>query len=128
MNHFFKSVRRTFINGIVLLVPIIVCLYVLVRIIHLIRKFSDPIAHHFPIELGGEGKAYAVSILILFLLCLLAGSLLHTKLAQKIKLFLEERVLIYIPGYSYLQAISGDKLQENHTFAWKPATILVDDN
>lgn len=128
MNHILKSVRTTFLNGILLLVPIIICIVVLVRGIHLIRKFSDPMAHHFPIDIGGEGKAYAVSILILFLLCLFAGSLLHTKLAQKIKRFLEEQVLIYIPGYSYLQALSGEKLEENHTFAWKPATILVDDN
>ena len=53
---------------------------------------------------------------------------MRTKLAKRIIQWLEDRVLIYIPGYSYIRARTTDLFSKEKIENWKPASIFVDDN
>jgi len=53
---------------------------------------------------------------------------MRTRSAKKIVQWLEDRVLVYVPGYSYIRARSTDWFSDEKTNTWKPATIFVDDN
>jgi hypothetical protein len=53
---------------------------------------------------------------------------MRTKVAKKAVQWLEDRVLVFVPGYSYIRARSTDWFGKEKTENWKPATIFVDDN
>jgi uncharacterized membrane protein len=69
-----------------------------------------------------------LSVLLLLLICFIAGLFIKSKSAQKVKSRLEDNFLVYIPGYIYLRTVSSQLLTKESTQTWKPATILVDDN
>lgn len=128
MKSFFSYVKVTIIGGALLLIPLFVLIVVLLKAGSLIKRVVIPIAHRLPVQIPGIGKETLLTILILLLLCFLAGILMHTGIAQRFKRILEDDILVHIPGYSYLQALSTDKLTHSHTATWKPATVLIDGN
>ncbi|RFM27325.1 hypothetical protein [Deminuibacter soli] len=128
MKKLLHYVRTTILGGILLLIPLLVLIMVIMKAVQLIRRVSDPIAKKLPFDIQGIGKDTVLLLVLLLLLSFTAGLFMHTELAKRLKKLLEEKVLIYIPGYAYLQMLSTDKLTEQRDANWKPATILVDDN
>ncbi len=99
------------------------------KTISFLYNLSKPITARLPFEnVGGVGVNTLMSIILLLLICFLAGIFMRTKLAKKVIQWLEDRVLVYIPGYSYLRARSTDLFSQEKTDNWKPASIFVDDN
>ena len=124
-----RFVRITIAGGILFLIPVVVIIIVLAKAFTLLRGFSKLIADkiHFT-QVAGIGATTLISIVLLLLICFIAGIFMRTKFARKIIVWLEDRVLIYIPGYSYIRARSSDLLNKEKTNGWKPASIFVDDN
>ena len=124
-----RYIKATLAGGLIFLIPVTVCIFAIIKVFRLLGVLARPIADLFPItRVAGIGLATLFTILLLLLVCLLAGLFVHTSLAKKIIRKLEDNLLVYIPGYSYVQAISSDRLSSVHGDNWKPATIFVDDN
>jgi len=68
-----------------------------------------------------------ISIILLVIMCLAAGLFMRTSIAQRFVKWLEDKVLVYIPGYSYIKARSEDSLTAAGT-NWRPAFVFIDDN
>lgn len=121
-----KFLKSTFTGGVLLLLPVLLCVLGVVKGFGLLRKMVAPIAHGLPFEVSGIGKTTLLTILILLVLCLLAGLFMQSLYAKRLKNFLENEILVHVPGYSYIEALSTDKLTENHESTWKPAIIMDD--
>jgi uncharacterized membrane protein len=122
-------VRITVAGGILFLIPVIVIVLVLAKAFSFIGGISKTIAHKLSIvQIAGVGAASLISIILLLLICFVAGIFMKTKMGKKIIAWLEDRVLVYIPGYSYIRARSTDLFSEEKTNGWKPASVFVDDN
>lgn len=129
MNKLVKFIKVTLAGGILFLIPMIVLIVVVAKAMNLLKHVSKPLAERLGYtQVAGIGLSTLISIFLLLVLCFLAGLLMRTPRAKQLKTWLETSVLVYIPGYSYLQALSTDKLSTAGTSNWKPATILVDDN
>lgn len=129
MNKLVNFIRATIAGGVLFLIPMIVLIAVVSKAINLLQHVARPLAERFPFtQVAGVGVITLISILLLLLLCFLAGLLMRTPSAKKMKSWIESNLLVYIPGYSYLQALSTDRLSNENTANWRPATILVDDN
>jgi uncharacterized membrane protein len=129
VNKFSNFIRITIAGGIIFLVPVGVIVFILAKTINFLYRLSKPITSRLPFEnVGGVGVNTLMSIVLLLLICFLAGIFMKTKLAKRIIQWLEDRVLVYIPGYSYIRARSTDWFSDDKTSNWKPATIFVDDN
>ncbi|MGF6929223.1 putative membrane protein [Chitinophaga sp. W2I13] len=128
MKNFFHYIKITIVGGLLLLIPLFVLIAVIVKAGSLIKRVVVPIAHKLPVQVPGIGKETLLTILILLLLCFLAGIFMHTGIARRFKRILEDDILVHIPGYSYLQALSTDKLTSSQASNWKPAAVLIDGN
>ena len=122
-------IKITIAGGIVFLIPVGVIIFILAKTVNFLYDLSRPITARLPFRnVAGVGVNTLMSIILLLLICFLAGIFMRTKLAKKIIQWLEDRVLVYVPGYSYIRARSTDWFSDEKTHTWKPATIFVDDN
>jgi uncharacterized membrane protein len=122
-------IRITIAGGILFLIPVGVIVFIMAKTVKFLYDLSRPITARLPFRnVAGVGVNTLMSIVLLLLICFLAGIFMKTKLAKRIIQWLEDRVLVYVPGYSYLRARSTDWFSEEKTNTWKPASIFVDDN
>src|SRR5262245_59764031 len=106
---FAKFVRITIAGGIVFLIPVGVIIFIRAKTIDFLYRLSRPITVRLPFKnVAGVGVNTIMSIILLLLICFLAGVFMKTKLAKKIIQWLEDHVLIFVPGYSYIRARSTD--------------------
>jgi uncharacterized membrane protein len=124
-----KFIKTTLVGGMLFLLPLMVLILVVGKAIELLSSVLGPLAEkvHFGAVLG-VSMASLVTILLLLIICFLAGVFMRTDIAKKIKRQLEDHVLVYIPGYSYLRAISSDKFESGANSNWRPASVIIDDN
>ena len=91
--------------------PIVVLIVILAKAFDFAKKGLNAVLVHFPAasELSA-GAATALSIMILALVCLLAGLVAHTVIAKRLVDVLESSLLSRIPGYDYLKQESASAL------------------
>jgi len=122
-------VKTTIVGGILVLIPVVVTIFVLSKVFNLLQGVSAVIARRIPLsKIGGVGISTLISIILLLFICFLAGILVRTRSVQTIIGWFEDHVLVYIPGYAYLKAVSTNALTSEGTTNWKPATVFIDDN
>ena len=126
---FANFVRITIAGGMLFLIPVGAMIFILAKTIGFLYRLSQPITARLPFKnVAGVGVNTLMSIILLLLTCFLAGIFMRTNLARKMTQWLEDRVLVYVPGYSYIRARSKDWFSDEKTSNWKPASIFVDDN
>ena len=104
MKAFFSFIKLTLIGGLFLLLPIFLLVLVLEKVIMAFRAFVAPIVEILPIDtIGGIAVHRLIAFTIIVLLCFLAGLLARTKIAIRIKDWIEDHVLSIIPGYTFLK-------------------------
>jgi uncharacterized membrane protein len=118
--HFFKT---TIIGGLLFLVPVGVLIIVLAKVIELMLLVAEPLADFIPIDsVAGVAVANIVAVLILVLICFIAGIIAQRTLVGSAVENLESKVLSKLPGYVLIKGmLSG--LQEHDTHALH--TVLV---
>ena len=106
-----QFVRTTIVGGLFFLAPIVVLIVILAKAFDFAKKGLNAVLVHFPAasELSA-GAATALSIMILALVCLLAGLVAHTVIAKRLVDVLESSLLSRIPGYDYLKQESASAL------------------
>lgn len=118
MNSLSKMIKSTFWGGIFFLVPVVLFVWIIGRALAVIRKLFSPILTRLPeTNLAGiVGVRQLVAIVVLLLICFIAGLLARTRIAQRFLNWLEDNVLGLVPGYKMLknmgEQISGLEAQE----------------
>src|SRR5271157_2542253 len=104
MKAIWRFVGTTIIGGVLFLTPIVVLGIVLSKAYDFVRRGLQPLTALIPQALGsGPTMTAILAILVLGLMCLLAGLFARTMLAQRIVSGLEATVLSKLPGYEYLK-------------------------
>ena len=99
-----RFVGTTILGGVLFLTPIVVLGIVLSKAYDFVRRGLLPLMALIPQKLAsGPTMTAALTILLLGLMCFLAGLLAQTLLAQRIMSGLEATVLSKVPGYEYLK-------------------------
>ncbi len=99
-----RFVGTTILGGVLFLTPIVVLGFVLSKAFDVLRRGLKPLTALIPDALGsGPTMTTILTILLLALVCLLAGLVAQTLLAQKIVSALEATLLSKLPGYEYLK-------------------------
>jgi len=99
-----QFVRTTIVGGLFFLAPIVVLIVILAKAFDFAKKSLSAVFVHIPAasELSA-GAATVLSVAIVALVCLLAGLVAHTVIAQRLVNLLESSFLSKIPGYDYLK-------------------------
>ena len=111
MKRMAQFVRTTILGGVFFLTPIVVLIVILAKAFGYAKTGLHAIVVHIPAASDlSVGVATALSITMVALVCLLAGLVANTLIAQRLVNALESSVLSKIPAYEYLKQESASAL------------------
>jgi uncharacterized membrane protein len=106
-----QFVRTTILGGVLFLAPIVVLIVILAKAFGYARTGIHAVVVHIPaISDLSIGVATTLSIATIALICLVAGLIAQTMIAQRLVNALEASVLSKIPAYEYLKQESASAL------------------
>lgn len=126
MKWYQRAIKRIVHGVFLFLLPVVLLLFILGKAINLMQAMIQPIKKHLPAEsVFGVGMVTLISVIILLLLCYVAGILIEGRKVKLLIAKLENNVLIFIPGYSMLKRQTTDAIGEPDQ-NWK-VVLLHDD-
>src|SRR3984885_11265061 len=108
ISHF---LRITVLGGVLFLTPIVVLAFILGKAFDLARRGLKPMATIIPDRfVSGATTEGILAIVLIAILCFLAGLFARTRPAQRIMTELESSVLSKVPAYEYLKQAGASVL------------------
>lgn len=106
-----SSIKKTFIVGLSFIIPLVLLIYLLLKVIEAFRKIVAPIADKIEISLwGGETTSRIIAIVVLLILSFVIGLLARMKKEHSIKDWIEDNILSMIPGYLLLKGMTEEAI------------------
>lgn len=111
-------IKSTIWGGVFFLVPVALLVIIIGKVLKVIQRILQPVLKRLPdTDLAGVMALYQlIAILVLVLICFIAGLLARTRPAKRFLGWLEDSVLGLVPGYRMLknmgQNISGLEAQD----------------
>src|SRR6187399_2415478 len=123
----YQSLIKRVLNGIILfLLPVMLLLFILGKAVSIVQKLILPIKKHLPAErVLGVGLLTLISLVLILFICYLAGMLIEQKRVKWLITKLEDKVLVFIPGYSMIKAQTSEMVREAAA-EWQP--VLIDED
>lgn len=111
MNRFVGFVKTTVKGGVWFLFPFIVLVIVLGKAQEITVRFVEPLAKRIPVHsVLGMGLVRVLAVVILLLVCFIAGLFSKTQTARTISDWLEKNFLTKLPGYDFFKSIGANLL------------------
>ncbi len=124
MKKFFELLVRTFVTGLLIVVPVYLAILLLLQamksVVALVRPFARLLPEWFPAE-------RALSLLLVLILCLLIGAAVRTSAGRAVREQIEKMFFERMPGYALLRSLTQRLAGENDGSAWKPALVEIED-
>ncbi len=127
MKKWYQNVLKLILKGIFLfLIPVIVLIFIFQKAFHLVKALILPVKEHLPAErIFGVGLLSIISVAGIILICFLAGWLAERQRVKSLIGLLEDKLLVFIPGYTLLKSSTGDALNDTND-KWQ-AVLVVDE-
>ncbi len=123
-----QFLKTTVIGGILFLVPFVIFLVVIGKALEIINKLTAPLIKAFPLDsVAGVAVIDLVTILMIVLVCFLAGLAARTVTAGKIVNSLEDAVLSKIPAYEFVKSKVHAVIKAEDAEGLKPVLAHFDD-
>ncbi len=116
MNKIAEFTKTTLIGGLLVILPIYVCILLVAKSLSVAVALVSPITNQIPAALQFR---QLIAFLVVIAACFLAGLVLRTGVGLRAKTALERNLLERIPGYSLIRGLAGRVAgrQEDETFA-----------
>lgn len=115
----------TAIGGVLFLLPLVIMGVVLVKAAGIMMLVAQPMADFLPIDsIGGVALANILALLLVILLCFLAGLVARHALAGKVVGQLESKILVNVPGYMMIKNLVGG-FDSKQVEALKPVVLQL---
>ncbi|MGB5359889.1 MAG: DUF502 domain-containing protein [Eudoraea sp.] len=107
MKSIMSFIKTTLIGGLFFVIPVVLLALIIGKVLDVFRKLVAPIADKIPIEaIGGITISRIIALLILLLVCFIAGLFAHTKKIKELRKWIETNILSHIPGYTLLKGMT----------------------
>lgn len=124
-----QFIKTMVIGGVVFLLPIVVLVILVGRALELTGIIAAPIAARLSITgLAAMVVADVLAVLLLLLVCFLAGLLARTRRAREAVGRLESRFLSKLPPYALLKAKTEGMLNQEDVAGLAPVVVRFDDS
>ncbi|WP_254509291.1 DUF502 domain-containing protein [Anatilimnocola floriformis] len=122
-------VKSTVVGGIFVLVPLVLLCVVLGQAATFAYEIIHPVILLMPVHNASTvSLAFAIAILVVVLVCFLAGLLARTAVSQWFVGSLEQVILTFVPGYGLMKSMGqgwvGIRGEEPH----QPVLVQFDDS
>lgn len=124
-----KLIKTTVLGGVLFLIPFVFIVAILGKAMSWLDKLATPLLTHLPIEhFAGAMVMHLLPLLLLVLLCFIAGLAARTPAASDLVNTLESRVLMKFPPYALLKAKTGSVLNPQEQEKLTPVLVQLDDS
>ena len=124
MKKFFELLVRTFVTGLLIVVPVYLAILLLLQamksVVALVRPFARLLPEWFPAE-------RALSLLLVLIFCWLIGAAVRTSAGRAVREQIEKIFFERMPGYALLRSLTQRLAGEDDGSAWKPALVEIED-
>ena len=122
-------IKSTVVGGIFVLVPLVLLCVVLGQAATFAYEIIHPLIDWLPVRsVGTVSLAFVIAILVVVLICFLAGLLARTALSRWFVGSLEQVILTFVPGYGLMKSMGqgwvGIRGEEPH----QPMLVRFDDS
>ena len=125
----FRFIKTTVLGGLLFLFPIVFIVAIIGKALEVTNKLSAPLAGLLPIDsISGLAVVKLLALVILVLICFLAGLAARTVLAGKFVKSLETNVLGKIPAYTLLKSKAESVLRPEDMGGMCPVLGRFDDS
>ena len=125
----FSFIRTTVLGGLLFLFPVVFAAAIIGKALEVTNKVAAPLAGLLTIDsIGGLAVVQLLALMILVLICFLAGMAAKTALAGKLSQFLETNVLEKIPAYALLKSKATSVLSPEDIEGLRPILSRFDDS
>ena len=125
----FRFLKTTVIGGIVFLIPIVIFAMIITKALELTNKLAVPLSAILPIDsIGHVAVVDLLALIIILLICFIAGFAAKTAFARKHLSLLESKVLSKFPAYDFLKSKIYTVLQAEEVEGIKPVLVRFDDS
>lgn len=126
MKKFLKQVERNCISGALVLLPLIVFFIIMKKVWFFFQNFGEKAAHffHFDQILGAFASDIIGGILLLCIVYF-SGYLMHITYLRKITNWIDDKLMIFLPGYEKNKKITEDKLKGRQKKESTDAPVLL---
>ena len=123
-----RLIRTTIIGGILFLVPIAILVAAIGKGLEITGALAKPLARVLPVDMiGGFAVAQVLAIVLLLLICFLAGLLARATVARKLVDALEANVLAKLPAYALLKTKTQSMLSPDDIEGMSVVVVRFDD-
>jgi uncharacterized membrane protein len=127
MQAVFGSVRATMIRGLFLLVPIMVFVILIAKVLGVFRGLVEPLAGEMG-PLAGIPMPNLLAVVVLLVLCFVAGLVAKASWSQRLTKWMESTVLTRIPGYTYMKGMGESAAGVEGATAYQPVLARIEDS
>jgi len=125
----YSSAAKRIGKGIVLfLFPIMILVFIFEKAISIAQSIIQPIKSNLPDErIFGIGMFSLLSLLLILVVCYFAGVLSENKKVKSLFVFIEDNLLVFIPGYTMIKSEASETIKDGDD-DWKVVMINEDDD
>ena len=124
MKGFPGFVKVTVVGGFFVILPVALILILLGEVFSVITAMLEPIVELFPVDdIGGVPVAMVLSVLLLVMLCLVAGLAVKTRAGAKANQWLEDTIFNQVPGYRAVRGLTRQFTGQQAEDTFKPAVV-----
>jgi uncharacterized membrane protein len=123
-----RLIRTTIIGGILFLVPIAILVAAIGKGLEVTGALAKPLVHVLPVDMiGGFAVAQVLAIVLLLLICFVAGLIARAAIARKLVDALEANVLAKLPAYALLKTKTQSMLSPEDIEGMSVVVVRFDD-
>jgi uncharacterized membrane protein len=124
----YSAIITRILKGIIFfLLPIILLLYIFEKALKIIQAIILPLKTYLPdSDVFGIGLLSLISIALILLICYLAGILAERKYIKAFITLVEDKLLIFIPGYALMKSGASETIGKTDD-EWSVVLIGEDD-
>jgi len=125
----YKIFVKRVVSGVILfLLPVTLLLFILSKAFTFLQKLLLPVKNYLPAErVMGFGMLTFISIILIVLICFIAGVLSETKYIKAFIVKVEDSLLVMIPGYAMIKSRASDAISEADD-KWRSVFVREGDN
>ena len=123
-----QSIKTTLIGGVIFLVPLAVVAAIAGKVFQVISKVAVVISEILPFEtIAGIAVVNLVALVMIVMLCFLAGHIARSHLGKKISTSVESKMLALVPRYAFIKSMTAAISGTEDKNMLKPVWVKFDD-
>lgn len=121
-------VKTMIVGGLLFLVPAMLLVLLVKQAIELIGKVLAPIVKLLPFHnIGGIALAHLLAVLLILIVCFLAGLAARTTLGTKLNAWLEQAILRRVPGFGLIKRATREMVNIESQSDFSVALARIED-